>query len=63
MGHRVGVSKKKFSRKYFDYNRVDHKSSKCKKPKKKWRTNLTEGQDMDLYIMVSEVNQKGSNTR
>lgn len=47
--------------KYFNCGGVGHKSSKCKKPKKKQEANLNEGPNTDLYVVVFEVNSIGSN--
>lgn len=63
MGPKEGISKNKFSERCFNHDRVSHKSLDYKKPKKKQEANQNEGQDMDLYTMVSEVNLVGSNTQ
>ncbi|XP_074573500.1 uncharacterized protein LOC141829924 [Curcuma longa] len=62
MGPRGGVSKK-FSGKCFNCDRIGHKSSECRKPKKKQEANMSEGPDMDLCAVISEVNLIGSNPR
>ncbi|XP_042380392.1 uncharacterized protein LOC121972832 [Zingiber officinale] len=56
--------KKKFLGKCYNCDRMDHKASDCKRPKKKKpEANLAGEQDMDLCAMISEVNLIGSNPR
>lgn len=55
--------KKKLSGEFYNFDQVGHKSSKCKKLRKKCKVNLNEELDMELYIMVSEVNLVDSNLR
>lgn len=58
VGLREGINKI-FSRRFFNYDRVGHKSSKWKKPK----ANLNDRLEMDLCTVVSKVNLVGSNLR
>ncbi|XP_074570564.1 uncharacterized protein LOC141827228 [Curcuma longa] len=58
-----GIIKKKFTGKCFNCDRIGHKSSECRKPKKKHEANVSEGPDMDLCAVISEVNLIGSNPR
>lgn len=66
VGPRWSIHKKKFPRKYYNWDWVSHNTSKCKKLRKKREANLVdkdEGPDMDLYAMVSKVNIVSSNSR
>ncbi|XP_074569769.1 uncharacterized protein LOC141826428 [Curcuma longa] len=64
IGPRGGVSKKKFSGKCFNCDRVGHKSSECRKPKKKQEANLNEGLEVDdLCAVITELNLVCSNPR
>ncbi|XP_074579060.1 uncharacterized protein LOC141835562 [Curcuma longa] len=64
IGPKGGVSKKKFSGKCFNCDRVGHKSSECRKPKKKQEANLNEGLEVDdLCAVITELNLVCSNSR
>ena len=66
-----GISKSKFQGKCYNCDKVGHRSSDCKKPKKpnkKKEANMVENiskemGDIDLCATVSEVNLVGSNPR
>ncbi|KAL8103846.1 hypothetical protein AgCh_028150 [Apium graveolens] len=66
-----GISKSKFQGKCYNYDKVGHRFSDCKKPKKpnkKKEANMVENiskdmGDIDLCATVSEVNLVGSNPR
>ncbi|KAH9671079.1 hypothetical protein KPL70_017207 [Citrus sinensis] len=70
LGPKGGISKKqtKFQGKYFNYDKMGHKASDCRLPKKKRETNVVENitqhvSDINLSAVVSEVNLVGSNPR
>ncbi|XP_074578534.1 uncharacterized protein LOC141835014 [Curcuma longa] len=56
--------RRKFSGKCFNCDRVGHKSSECRKPKKKQEANLNEGLEVDdLCAVITELNLVCSNPR
>ncbi|XP_022861374.1 uncharacterized protein LOC111381780 [Olea europaea var. sylvestris] len=68
-GPKGGISKKKFQGKCFNCDKVDHKSSECRMPKKKTKeANMVDymAQDVseiNLAAVISEVNMVGSNPK
>ncbi|KAL2454550.1 Retrovirus-related Pol polyprotein from transposon TNT 1-94 [Abeliophyllum distichum] len=70
LGPKGGVSKKKFLEKYYNCDKVGHKSSKCTLPKRnnKKETNIVDDITHDVYEMslvavISEANLVGSNSK
>ena len=66
---RGGISKSsKFRGKCINYDKVGHRSSDCRKPKKKKEGNMVDGiskdiLDIDLCAMIFEVNMGSTNSR
>ena len=70
LGPKGGISKKqtKFQGKCYNCDKMGHKASDCRLPKKKREANVVENitqhvSDINLSAVVSEVNLVGSNTR
>ncbi|KAL2526336.1 Retrovirus-related Pol polyprotein from transposon TNT 1-94 [Abeliophyllum distichum] len=63
-GPKGGISKKMFQGKCFNCDKIGHKSTECRLPKKKKEANMVEDtSDMNLAAIISEVNLVGSNPR
>ncbi|PON52917.1 Zinc finger, CCHC-type [Parasponia andersonii] len=70
LGLKGGISKKqKFQEKYFNCDKIGHKSSDCRLPKKKKKEANIIGEmtqdvsDIDLCAVIFEVNLVGSNPK